>query len=110
VIAIIAILASLLLPALGAAKARALSIACTANLQQLGTGILMYTDDYEETLPANIGGTAVLIAIENDELREAAVRRPESGRGFPLQARVLPTVYDTVRPRSEPDPALPTDP
>jgi len=45
VIAIIAILAALLLPALGRAKARALGIACTGNSRQLGLAWHMYADD-----------------------------------------------------------------
>ena len=51
VIAIIAILAGLLLPALGRAKARAQITQCLSNLHQIGIGLKLYADDNNETLP-----------------------------------------------------------
>jgi len=51
VIAIIAILAGLLLPVLGRAKARAKSTACLANLKQWGTALMLYTDEHNDKLP-----------------------------------------------------------
>ncbi|HEY3863098.1 MAG TPA: prepilin-type N-terminal cleavage/methylation domain-containing protein [Verrucomicrobiae bacterium] len=53
VIAIISILASMLLPALGKAKEKALSIACVNNLRQLGMAMQMYGDDSEDRLPTS---------------------------------------------------------
>lgn len=48
VIAIVAILASLLLPALGRAKATAHRAKCMSNLRQLGLAAQMYWDDNED--------------------------------------------------------------
>ena len=52
VIAIIAILAGLLLPALGRSKAKAYNAACVNNLRQLGIATRLYSDDNQERLPS----------------------------------------------------------
>ncbi len=50
VIAIIAILAAMLLPALGRAKKQAKKIHCTSNLRQFGIGIIQHTSDNNEKI------------------------------------------------------------
>jgi prepilin-type N-terminal cleavage/methylation domain-containing protein/prepilin-type processing-associated H-X9-DG protein len=53
VIAIIAILAAILFPVFAQARAKARQTACLSNIKQLGTGLMMYAQDYDETLPLN---------------------------------------------------------
>jgi len=52
VIGIMAILAGLLLPALGRSKAKAHNAACVNNLRQLGIATRVYSDDNQERLPS----------------------------------------------------------
>jgi prepilin-type N-terminal cleavage/methylation domain-containing protein/prepilin-type processing-associated H-X9-DG protein len=51
VIAIIAILAAILFPVFARAREKARQTSCLSNVKQLGLGILMYAQDYDERLP-----------------------------------------------------------
>ncbi|MCI0621116.1 MAG: type II secretion system GspH family protein [Acidobacteria bacterium] len=55
VIAIIAILAGLLLPALGTAKEKAKRVKCKSNLRQVGLMCQMYASENDDKLPRSIG-------------------------------------------------------
>src|SRR5215203_3669608 len=53
VIAIIAILAAILFPVFAQAREKARQTSCLSNCKQIGLGLMMYTQDYDETLPGN---------------------------------------------------------
>lgn len=52
VIAIIAILAGMLLPALQSARATSKRISCVSNLKNVGIGLGMYADDFNDYFPS----------------------------------------------------------
>jgi prepilin-type N-terminal cleavage/methylation domain-containing protein/prepilin-type processing-associated H-X9-DG protein len=59
VIAIIAILAALLLPALAGARERGRSTFCLNNLRQLGFALHLYAGDHDDFLPRNMGADGI---------------------------------------------------
>ncbi|HOB98040.1 MAG TPA: prepilin-type N-terminal cleavage/methylation domain-containing protein [Verrucomicrobiota bacterium] len=73
VIAIIGILASLLLPALSRAKARAKQVQCVNNLKQIGLATLAYAQDNQGLVPINApldpGVTWASLLSTNENLR-----------------------------------------
>jgi prepilin-type N-terminal cleavage/methylation domain-containing protein len=67
VIAVIAILASLLFPSLSRAKAKARLAQCTSNLRQWGLAYRQYADDNEDCLPRRGQGVKPLSQIDRPE-------------------------------------------
>jgi prepilin-type processing-associated H-X9-DG protein len=59
VIAIIAILAAMLLPALGKAKQRAHAIQCMNNTRQIMYGWILYADDHDGKICGNASGSSI---------------------------------------------------
>ena len=58
VIAIIAILAAILFPVFAKAREKARQTSCLSNEKQIGLGIQMYTQDWDENIPfRQVGGT-----------------------------------------------------
>ena len=65
VIAIIAILVSIVLPALGKAKTKAHRVSCLSNLRQLQLGWFLYSGDHDDKLVRS-GGMDQLVTVPND--------------------------------------------
>lgn len=85
VIAIIAILAGMLLPALGKAKQRATGAACVGNERQLMLAVNLYASDNSDFLPSGAGMSGggywpgPMPAITAGITSEAAQKRTEKG-------------------------------
>jgi prepilin-type N-terminal cleavage/methylation domain-containing protein/prepilin-type processing-associated H-X9-DG protein len=60
VIAIIAILASILFPVFGRARENARRSSCQSNMKQIGLAFVQYTQDYDELLPLTSDGETAL--------------------------------------------------
>jgi prepilin-type N-terminal cleavage/methylation domain-containing protein/prepilin-type processing-associated H-X9-DG protein len=78
VIAIIAILAGMLLPALGKSKDKAKQASCANNLRQIGIAMLMYADDNNAQIPR--GNEPYWWQVFIPHLGGAAAKQDQVGR------------------------------
>ena len=76
VIAIIAILAAMLLPVLGRAKAKGLETQCVSNQKQIGIALCLYADDNADTVPRMMDWIALGGQDGRFNLFVAATNRP----------------------------------
>ena len=74
VIAIIAILAAILFPVFAQAREKARGISCLSNLKQIGTGMMMYTQDYDENLCPPFNGPVGPLASTWDRLVQPYIK------------------------------------
>ena len=111
VIAIILILASMLLPALGKAKARGQRTACLNNMRQVGLALIMYADDNAGRMPPNARAVfdfASLTAPDNvlKVLLPYVASAAGTNRATPVYA--CPTLKPPANPRFKPTKASQT--
>ena len=73
VIAIIAILAAILFPVFAQAREAARKSTCLSNLKQIGTSMMMYVQDYDETLPPPFTNPAALPGTNPEPINAGAL-------------------------------------
>jgi prepilin-type N-terminal cleavage/methylation domain-containing protein len=86
VIAIIAILAALLFPVFARAREQGRKTACLSNLKQIGTGLLMYAQDYDETLP---------VAVQDNSNLNDRTGATDSPHAVPAPGLTLPNAISS---------------
>ena len=132
VVAIVALLSALLFPVFAQAREKARQTVCLSNLRQIGTGTLLYTQDFDETLPLYQydtltywcgGRTAAGQPLNKTRgliypyLKSGDIERCPSytggdnlgGTGYGINRRLMFTVGFRPRPAALSDLSLPTD-
>lgn len=94
VIAIIAILAAILFPVFAQAREKARQTSCLSNMKQVGTAVLMYSQDYDEMYP--LGSfllTGMTAAISWQDLLEPYIKVGAAGTGVNVVQRANVTFW-----------------
>jgi prepilin-type N-terminal cleavage/methylation domain-containing protein/prepilin-type processing-associated H-X9-DG protein len=103
VVAIIAILASMLLPALNKARAKAKTVSCKNVLKQLGSAALMYVDDFNGLTPGNgAGGSAAQWSSQLHPVYTGMSTRPDEKKSGRLRCEDYDGWYYSAYKKSEP--------
>jgi len=89
VIAIIAILAAILFPVFARAREKARQASCLSNVKQIALGLLMYVQDYDETMPISMYQNATGVYTVFDEIgpyvkNQQIASCPSKGGSFTL--------------------------
>jgi prepilin-type processing-associated H-X9-DG protein len=79
VIAIIAILAAILFPVFAQARDKARQTACLSNAKQIGTAVMMYTQDYDEMYPSVDYAKYLLLVLPYSKTEDLWVCPNEAG-------------------------------
>jgi len=79
VIGIIALLISILLPALQSANEQAKKVKCASNLRNIGQSIHMYASDYKGKLPQHTGNAVYWLWDLPNRTRDAMLSPATSG-------------------------------
>lgn len=113
VIAIIAILAAILFPVFAQAREKARQASCISNNKQIALGVMMYAQDYDETLPlGSYVFTGMTAAVTWQDLVEPYVKvgaGADPQPGSPANRKVVtfwtcPSIGNTSYPKAPGDP------
>jgi prepilin-type N-terminal cleavage/methylation domain-containing protein/prepilin-type processing-associated H-X9-DG protein len=96
VIAIIAILAAILFPVFAQAREKARQTQCLSNMKQLGTALMQYVQDYDETYPPYAGP----ISAQRPDLYMWSIFQPyvKNGNVLRCPSDPSPLAWDPKRP------------
>ena len=102
VIAIIALLAAILFPVFAQAREKAREVTCLSNARQIGLGVRMYAQDYDETMPlfdayhtqppAGIAGHKGVEVLLQPYVKSAPIFKCPNDNGGPVPQNAPSTV------------------
>lgn len=82
------VMAAMLLPALGAAKQRAMQISCMSNEKQLALGLILYSSDHTNYPPAATWCEAIKSTVGSDRVFKCPSADPSSRCDYAFNAKL----------------------